>query len=73
MLKIWGLEVKGLHGYQPSNFESDLILDDLKSGPIGLSGAGAGRQTFSWDLQLWQLVNLKPFNLQTLNFQYEKI
>ena len=22
-------------------------------------------QTFSWDLQLWQLVNSKPFNIQT--------
>ena len=28
--------------------------------------ARAGRQTFLWDLQLWRLVTLKPFDLQTI-------
>ena len=35
---------------------------------------GRGRLAdFSWDLQLWQLVTFKPFNLQTLYLQYWKI
>ena len=33
--------------YQPSNFENDLTPGVLERGPIGLSVAGAGRQTFS--------------------------
>ena len=33
-----------------------------------LTGAGAGWQTFSWDLQLWQQVTLQPFDLQIPNF-----
>ena len=37
------------------------------------TGAGAGWQTFSWDLQLWQLVTLQPFDLQTPNFQHLNI
>ena len=37
MLKIWGLYVKGLQSYQPSNFENDLTLDALESGPIALA------------------------------------
>ena len=73
MLKILGLYVKGLQKNQPSNFENDLTLGELECGPIGSSGAGAGRQTFSWDLQLWQLVTLKPFDLQTLSFLHRKI
>ena len=47
MLKIWGLWVKGLQNYQPSNFENDLTPCDLERGPIDSSVAGAGRQTFS--------------------------
>ena len=73
MLKIWGLYVKGLQIYQPSNFENDSTPGNLESGLTGSSGAGAGRQTFSWDLQLWQLVTLKPFDLQTSYLQYWKI
>ena len=34
------------------------------------SGQVAG---FSWDLQLWQLVTMQPFNLQGPNFQQQKI
>ena len=48
------------------------IQGELKSGQIGLSGAIAGQKTFSWDLQLLQLVTLKPFNLQDLNLVYQK-
>ena len=55
--------------YRPSNFEKDLTLGVLEWRPGGLSGAGAGRQTFSWDLQIWKLVTLKPFNLQILFLQ----
>ena len=73
MLKIWGLYVKGLQNDRPSNFENDLTPVQLESGPTGSRGAGAGRQTFSCDLQLWQLVTLKPFDQQTPNFQYWKI
>ena len=51
--------------------DSTLVVVDL--GPTGSNGAGAGRQTFSWDLQLWQLVTLEPFKLQTLYLQYWKI
>ena len=39
---------------------------------IGSSGARAKRQTFSQDLQLWQLVTLEAFNLHILNLQYWK-
>ena len=52
MIKIWGLRVKGLQSYQPSNFENDLTPGVLERGPIGSSVAGAGRQTFPSDLQL---------------------
>ena len=41
MLKIWGLQVKGLQSYWPSNFENDLTLVQLKSGQIGSTRAGA--------------------------------
>ena len=46
MLKIWGLYVKGLQIYQPSNFENDLTPGDRDRRLIGSSVAGAGRQTF---------------------------
>ena len=59
MLKIWGLQVKGLQNYQPSNFENDLTQDQLESRPIGSSGAWAGRQTFF----------LKPSALKAGNFE----
>ena len=36
------------------------------------TGAGAGRQTFSWDLQLWKLVTLQPFDLKTPYLQHRK-
>ena len=68
MLKIWVLSVKGLQSYQQSNFENDSAPGNLESGPTALSGAGAARQTFSWDLQLWKLVILQPFDLQIPNF-----
>ena len=70
MIKIWGLYVKGLQNDRPSNFENDLTPVQLESRPTGSRGAGAGWQTFSCDLQLWQLVTLKPFDQQTSNFQY---
>ena len=73
MLKNISLSVKGLQSYQPSNFENDLTSDQLKSGPTGSNGAGAAQQTFSWDLQLWKLSTLKPFNLQTPYLQKIKI
>ena len=46
---------------------------NLESGPTCSSGAGAGRQTFSWDLQIWKLGTLQPFNLQITSFQHWKI
>ena len=73
MVKIWGLYVKGLQNDQPSNFENYFTPVQLESGPSGSRGAGAGRQTFSCDLQLWQLVTLKPFDQQTPNFQQLRI
>ena len=66
MLKIWGLQVKGLQNYQPSNFENDLTPEEPECGPIGSSGAGAQLRTFSWDLQLWQLVPLKQGSTEPL-------
>ena len=53
-----------MQSYQPSNFENDLTLVQLELRLIGSTGARARRQTFSQDLQLWQLVTLKPFNLK---------
>ena len=44
----------------------------LELGPSGSTKAGAGWQTFSWDLQLWKQVTLKPFNLQILYLQNKK-
>ena len=38
--------------YLSSNFDNDLTPGDLDSRLTGSSGAGAGRQTFSRDLQL---------------------
>ena len=73
MLKIWSLYVKGLQSYQPSNFKNDLTLVKLERGPSGSTRAGAGRQTFLWDLQLWQLVTLRPFDLKISNFKHWKI
>ena len=70
MMKIWGLWIKGLQSYQWSNFENDSNAGKLKSGPTGLNGAGATRQTFSWDLQLWKLATLKPLYVQTLYLQH---
>ena len=35
--------------------------------------AGAGRQTFYWDLQLWQLVTFNSFDLQTPSFLHERM
>ena len=73
MLKIAGLYVKWLQSYWPSNFKNDSTSGKFESGPNGSSGAGASRQTFSWDLQLWQLVTLQPFDLQTPKFEHKKI
>ena len=47
MLQIWGLQVKGLQNYRPSNFESALTPVPLELGPTGSSVAGAAWQTFS--------------------------
>ena len=52
MLKIWGLYVKGLQNDWPSNFENDLTPVQLESRLTCSRGVGAGRQTFSCDLQL---------------------
>ena len=65
MLKIWGLYVKGLQSYRSTKFENGLTPDKVEPGLNVLEHALAVRQTFSWDLQLWQLVTLKPFDLQT--------
>ena len=73
MLKIWGLYVKGLQNDRPSNFENNLTPVQLESGPTGSRGAGAIWQTFSCDLQLWQLTTLKPFDQKTPNFKHLKI
>ena len=54
MLQIWGLYVKWLQSNQPSNLENDKTAPGIEPRPTGLGGpAGAGWQTFSWDLQLW--------------------
>ena len=37
MLKMWGLQVKGLQSYQPSNFENDFTPDVLEPGPNALA------------------------------------
>ena len=37
VLKIWGLYVKGLQSYWPSNFENDSTPDQLEPGPIALA------------------------------------
>ena len=42
MLKIWGLYVKGLLSYQPSNFENYLSLGTLEPGPNALAYNSAG-------------------------------
>ena len=72
MFKIWSLEIEELQSYQPTNFKNDLAPRELKSGPTDSSVAGAARQTFSWDLQLWKLATLKPFYVQTLYLQHWK-
>ena len=41
MLKIWGLQVKGLQSYWLSNFENDLTPDVLKYGPMALADSSA--------------------------------
>ena len=43
--------------FMPSKFENNLTPSEFQSGPTGSSGAWAGWQTFSWDLQLWQLLS----------------
>ena len=52
MLKIWGLEIKGLQSYWPSNFENDSTSPGFEPGLTGSSGAVAGWQTFFGDMQL---------------------
>ena len=42
MMKIWGLLIKELQSYPPSNFENDSTPDLLKSGPIALAHNLAG-------------------------------
>ena len=69
MLKIRALVVKGLQSYRPSNFENDSTPRKLDWFEWA-RGQVAG---FSWDLQLWQLVTMQPFNLQSPNFQHQKI
>ena len=73
IVKILGLYVKGLQSYQPSKFVNDSSGPGIIPRPTGSSGAVAGWQTFFGDLQHWQLVTLKPFNLQTHYLQYWKI
>ena len=46
MLKIWGLQVKGLQIYQPSKFENDLTPVHLELGPTSSGVAWAIWQTF---------------------------
>ena len=51
MLKIWGLQVKGLQSYQPLNFENDSTQGKLESGPTGQSRAKVipeGRKTWTF-------------------------
>ena len=47
MLKIWGLQVNGLQSYWPSNFQNDWTATGNRTRADWLTGAGAGRQTFS--------------------------
>ena len=58
-----------MQSYWPSNFENDSTSPGFEPRPTGSSGAGAGWQTFSWDLQLWKLVTLRPFDRKTSKFQ----
>ena len=46
ILKIWGLDVKGLQSWQ-SNFENDLTPGELEFEPTGSNGVMARWQTFS--------------------------
>ena len=46
LLKIWGLLVKGLQSYRPSNFENGSTSPRFEPWPTGSSGAKAGWQTF---------------------------
>ena len=67
---------KGVQSCWLSHFENDLTPGGLKSRPIALEHAlleWPEWQTFSWKLQLWQLVALKPFDLQILYYLYGKI
>ena len=41
LLKIWGLLVKGLQSYWPSNFENVLTPGVLESGPMALADFSA--------------------------------
>ena len=65
--------MKGLQSYQPSNFVNDWTSPGIEPTPTACSGARAGRQTFSWDLQIWQLVTWQPFDLKTQYYLYGKI
>ena len=42
MLKIWGLQVKGLQSYWPSNFENDSTPGQLKPGPNAIAHNSGG-------------------------------
>ena len=53
---------------------SEWLDRDRESNPSRLADWGRGRLAdLSWDLQLWQLVTLQPFDLQTPNFQHLNI
>ena len=57
------LLVKGLQNYDSSNFEDDPMVQDSNLGRIQVVWIWQGGKFFS-NLQLWQLVTMKPFDLQ---------
>ena len=57
MLKIWGLVVKRLQSYQPSNFENDLKAQGFEPRHTGSLGPGPAGRPF-----------LRPPTLTACNF-----
>ena len=72
MLRIWGLKVKGLQSYWPSNFalahSSAFTAAECASAFAGFEMA-RGRII----CKVWWPVTLQSFDLQTSNFQQKKI
>ena len=67
------LQVKGLQSYSPSIVEDDQNHLVLKLRPHSSGLTPAKWQNFFLNLQIWQLVTLKPFAIQNPQYLFGKI